>query len=116
QTLLTAEKGLGLRAFIAFAPGAMSWGNFVLRQRLERAVRNAKAPLFLVQARNDFSLGPSELLGPIVRAKGPPNDAKIYPAFGTTPKEGHAAFATHAGGIAVWSQDVFNFLDIALKK
>jgi len=115
QTLLAAEKGLGLRAFVPFAPGAMSWSNAAVRQRLERAVRNAKAPLFLAQAQNDYSLGPSQLLAPLVRAKGPPNDAKVYPAFGTTPQEGHGAFAIRADGIAVWSSDVFTFLDQAME-
>ncbi|MGC1582802.1 MAG: hypothetical protein WA766_15040, partial [Candidatus Acidiferrales bacterium] len=37
-------------------PGAMSWRNPALRERLERAVRNAKAPIFLAQAENDYSL------------------------------------------------------------
>jgi hypothetical protein len=50
----------------------MSWSNPVLQKRLEQAVRNAKAPMFLAQARNDFSLGPSQVLGPIIRAKGAP--------------------------------------------
>jgi len=113
QTLLTAENGLGIRAFIAFAPGAMSWRNPAVRQRLERAVRNAKAPIFLAQAQNDYSLGPSEVLGPMVRAKGPPNEAKIYPAFGTTHQQGHAGFAVR-GGIPTWSPDVFAFLNAVM--
>jgi len=114
QTLLTAEKGLGIRAFMAFAPGAMTWSNPAVRARLEHAVRNAKAPLFLAQAKNDYSLGPSEVLGPMVRAKGPPNTAKIYPAFGTTHQDGHGAFAVR-GGIPIWSADGFAFLAAAMK-
>jgi carboxymethylenebutenolidase len=110
QTLLTAEKGLGLRAFIPFAPGAMSWADQALQQRLVQAVRNAKAPLFLAQAQNDFSLGPSQVLGPIIRAKGAPNDAKIYPPNGTTHEDGHGGFAVR-GGIPAWSPDVFGFLE-----
>jgi dienelactone hydrolase len=47
QTLLTAEKGLGARAFIAFAPAAHSWGNGALDQMLEDAVKHAKAPRVL---------------------------------------------------------------------
>jgi carboxymethylenebutenolidase len=54
QTLLLAEKGLGARAFVAFAPGAKSWGNEALEKRLENAVQNAKAPVFILQAKNDF--------------------------------------------------------------
>jgi dienelactone hydrolase len=42
QTLLTAEKGLGIRAFVPFAPGAMSFANRALRERMATAVRNAK--------------------------------------------------------------------------
>jgi poly(3-hydroxybutyrate) depolymerase len=114
QTLLTAEKGLGIRAFVPFAPGAQSWGNEALRRRLERAVRDAKAPIFLAQAENDYSLGPSEVLGPIIRAKGAPNDAKVYPAFGTTHQQGHGGFAVR-GGVPIWSTDVFAFLDSATR-
>jgi carboxymethylenebutenolidase len=110
QTLLTAEKGLGIRAFMPFAPGAMSWDNQALDQRLTQAARNAKAPLFLAQAQNDFSLGPSQVLGPIIRAKGAPNDAKVYPPNGATHEDGHAGFAVR-GGVPAWSGDVFGFLD-----
>jgi carboxymethylenebutenolidase len=110
QTLLTAEKGLGIRAFVPFAPGAMSWANQALERRLEQAVRNAKAPLYLARAQNDFSLGPSQVLGPIIRAKGAPNDAKVYPPNGTTHEEGHGGFAVR-GGIPAWSPDVFRFLE-----
>jgi len=113
QTLLTAEKGVGLKGFVAFAPGAMSWGNEAVRERLKKAVENAKAPIFLAQAQNDYSTGPSEVLGPLVRAKGSPNDAKLYPAFGSTHQEGHGGFAVR-GGIPIWSADVFAFLDRVL--
>jgi carboxymethylenebutenolidase len=115
QTLLTAEKGLGLRAFVPFAPGAQSWQNVALRQRLITAVQNAKAPIFLVQAKNDYSLGPSEVLGPFVRDKGPPNMAKVYPAYGTGSQDGHFGFATQPAGIAIWESDMFEFIAEALK-
>lgn len=114
QTLLAAEKGMGVKAFVVFAPGAMSWGNPELRKRLVRAAEGAKAPVFLAQAANDYSTGPSETLGPIVRRKGPPSDAKLYPAFGTTNQQGHGGFAVR-GGVPIWSPDVFAFLDRALK-
>jgi poly(3-hydroxybutyrate) depolymerase len=113
QTLLTAEKGLGIRAFIAFAPAAMSWNNEALQQRLMTAARNAEAPIYLAQAQNDYSLGPSEVLGPVIRAKGGLNDAKVYPAFGDTPQQGHGGFAV-GGGVPIWSPDVFAFLDRVL--
>jgi carboxymethylenebutenolidase len=115
QTLLTADSASDIRAFIAFAPGAIGWPrNQALRNRLELAVRNAKVPLFLAQAQNDYSIGPSEVLGPIVRAKGPPSQAKLYPPFGNTPQAGHGDFAAY-GGVPIWRSDVFNFLDRVMK-
>ena len=111
QTLLAAEKGLGISAFIAFAPGAMSWRNTLLRERLQDAVAKITAPLFLIQAANDFSTGPSEVLGPAIRAKGPPNRATLYPEFGSSHLDAHAAFATRTAGTDVWGADVLSFLD-----
>jgi dienelactone hydrolase len=87
QTLLASEKGLGTRAFIAFAPAAKSWSNGVLQKRLEIAVQNAKAPVFMLQAKSDFSIGPTEVLGKIAKANG--GKAEIYPAFGSTSQDGH---------------------------
>lgn len=113
QTLLAAENGLDCKAFIAFAPGAMSWDNPQLQKREAEAARRAHAPLFLIQARNDYSLGPSEVLGPIVKEKGGLNRAKVYPAFGTTLQEGDAGFACWEEGIAIWGGDVLEFLSAA---
>lgn len=111
QTLLAAEKNLGLRAAIPFAPGAMSWANMELEQREIAAVQDAKVPLFLLQSRNDYSIGPSETLGPIIRKKGGFNRAKLYPPFGTTHAEGHGGFACWEEGIAIWGNDVIDFLN-----
>lgn len=114
QTLLTAEKGLGLRAFVPFAPAAMSWeANPLLGARLVAALKNAQAPVFLIQAQNDFSLEPSRVLGPELKNKGPPNQSRVYPAFGTTHLEGHGAFACTEAGIQVWGEDVLAFLNAA---
>ena len=112
QTLLTAEKGLGARAFIAFAPAAQSWGNGALDQMLEDAVKHAKAPVFILQARNDYSIQPAEVLGKIAKAHG--GEARIYPRFGTSPQEGHWGFATTSAGIAIWGHDVLQFIEAAL--
>jgi dienelactone hydrolase len=114
QTLLTAEKGLGIRAFLAFAPAAQSW-NPVLAERLKRAVRQARAPVFIVQAQNDYSLEPSEVLGVELNKKGSPNAAKIYPSFGTSAQDGHWVFGSRPDGIAVWAPDVSRFLDATMR-
>ncbi len=114
QTLLAAEKGLGARAFIAFAPGAKSWANGNLQGRLENAVRKAKGPVFVLQAKNDFSIEPTKVLGKIAKANG--GQAEIYPAFGSNAQDGHWAFATSKAGIEVWQKDVLEFINSAFLK
>ncbi len=116
QTVLSAEKGLGVRAFVPFAPAAMSYANKTLRERLVLAAKNAKAPVFLLQAKNDYSTGPSELLAPILEKTGRGSRSKIYAAFGTTNQQGHGAFATSSLGATIWGNDVLDFLDAALKE
>jgi dienelactone hydrolase len=114
QTLLTAERGLGIRAFVAFAPAAQSW-NPVLAERLRLAVVRARAPVFVIQARNDYSLEPSRVLGRELEKKGAPSRAKVYPDFGETVRDGHARFGLRRDGIAVWSADVEAFLAASLR-
>jgi hypothetical protein len=95
----------------------MSWaGNPLLRERLLQAVKNIKAPMFLLQAENDYNLGPSELLGGELKRKGQPNRTKVYPPFGdkANPKDGHGGFAVR--GSDVWGADVLAFLDEVLKR
>ena len=125
QTLLAAEKGGGFRLAIAFAPGAMSWrdGRGPIPERLERAVKNRKLPLFILQARNDFNLGPTNVLGPLLDRVRLPHQVKQYPDFGVRAPGmsddewhglGHGAFATRGG--EVWGADVFAFIEEALKQ
>ena len=112
QTLLAAEKETGVRAFVVFSPGAASWKeNPLMQAMLRRSVRNAKAPVFVIQAQNDFTLEPSELLGKELERKGSPNRAKVYPPFGTTHAQGNM-FAL--SGCTTWSSDVFDFVREAL--
>jgi carboxymethylenebutenolidase len=115
QTLLSAEKGLGVRAFVPFSPGAMSWANTSLQTRLRQAAQNAKAPVLLIQAKNDFSTGPSEHLGPILKQLGAPSGSNLYDAFGSSPGQGHGAFACWSLGTQIWGNDVLQFLDAAQK-
>lgn len=113
QTILTAEKGLGIRAFLPFAPAAQSW-NPMLADRLKQAIRHARAPIFIIQAQNDYSVEPSKVLGAELNKKGSPNLAKIYPPFGTTVQDGHWGFGSRQEGIDVWAPDVTAFLDVTL--
>jgi carboxymethylenebutenolidase len=115
QTILTAEKELGVRAFVAFTPAAQSWANVLLRERLMSALKKAQLPVFLIQAEGDYSIGPYEVLGSYLNSKGGLNRAKLYPKFGSTPQEAHGRFAIGCEGIEIWGNDVAAFLKAALK-
>jgi polyhydroxybutyrate depolymerase len=113
QTLLTAERDarehLGVKCFVAMSPAAESWGNPNWAGRLTRAVEISHAPIFLMQARNDYNLGPSAVLGPIVDAKGPPSRARIFPDHGdpTDHAQGHGGFFADS---SAWGNDVVDYL------
>ena len=111
QALLSAEKGLGVSAFVSFAAAAKAWRNKRLQERLLKAVRDAKAPIFLIQAENDFSTRPSEVLGPVIRVNNPLNRVKLYPAFGDSKQDGHGRFGIRKEGIDIWSPDVLSFIN-----
>jgi carboxymethylenebutenolidase len=108
EAVLGAERG-GYCAAIDSAGGAMSWATAApdLENRLTFAVRNARAPIFFFQAENDFDLTPTRVLSAAMKAAGKPYEAKIYPAFGTSKKDGHTLGYF---GSRVWADDVFRFL------
>ncbi|HEY6350185.1 MAG TPA: prolyl oligopeptidase family serine peptidase [Candidatus Angelobacter sp.] len=109
QTLLAGERDLGIRALVPFAPGAMSWEqNQPLHGLLRNAVDNAKAPVFLIQAQNDYDLAPSQSLSKEAEKKHKDFQSRIYPAFGSSHQDGHWKFC--AAGMDVWGQDVLSFL------
>jgi dienelactone hydrolase len=123
QTLLSAEKGGGFKVALAFAPGAMSWGDGhgPINDRLEQAVKNRKIPMFILQAHNDYSLGPSNVLGPLLDNVKLLHKVKQYPDFGSrTPgmtdkewhQQGHGGFAMRGGD--VWGPDLFAFVEEGL--
>lgn len=114
QTLLIGERDLGIRALVPFAPGAKAWeGNVPLRSRLLQAVDRAKAPVFLIQAKNDFDLSPIQVLSKEAERKHKDFQSKLYPAFGHTNQDGHWGFCSSATD--VWGNDVLAFLDAQMK-
>jgi dienelactone hydrolase len=112
QTLMTAEKNPGIRAYVAFAPAAESWDVAELRDRLKKIVSDEKAPMFIIQAQGDYNLGPVEVLGALLFEKGDHEKFKrrLYPQFGCTNDDAHARFSMNCDGIVVWDQDVLAFL------
>ena len=81
--------------------------------RLVRAVDLAKAPVFLIQAENDYSLAPSRVLSKEANKKKKDFQSKVYPPFGSTHQDGHWGFCSSATD--VWGNDVLAFLETQTK-
>jgi carboxymethylenebutenolidase len=114
QTLLAGERDLSVKALVPFAPGAMSWEqNRFLQDLLLSAVDRARAPVFLIQAENDYSLAPSHALSKEANKKHKDFQSKIYPAFGKTHQDGHWGFCSSATD--VWGTEVLAFLEAQMK-
>jgi dienelactone hydrolase len=105
-TVLAAER-IPYCAAVDAAGGAQTWSP-ELSARLVRAVRQAQAPIFFLQADNDYTIAPSEVLAKKMWEAGRPSVVKIYPAFGASADDGHS-FAWR--GSDLWEPDVFRFLD-----
>jgi dipeptidyl aminopeptidase/acylaminoacyl peptidase len=116
QTVLAveanAEQKLGLRAAIDFAGGAMSWRSLSLRDRIVGAVWKATIPVLLIQAENDYDLGPSRTLAVELQQLGKPHKLLIFPPYGNTPAEGHGGFCSQ--GTNVWGPAVSSFMDASM--
>ena len=57
------------------------------------------------------------MLGTAIEKKGPPNRARLYPAFGPMDAHamGHGSFARWNIGTEIWGQDVLVFIDACFK-
>ena len=118
QTLLTAEQNarqsLGIAAFVTMSPAAESWRP-AWSQDLAGAIRAAKGPIFLMQARNDYNLGPTRELGPLVEARGAPSTCLLFPEHigGAVLQSDDPHAQGHAGFFAdpsAWGGAVIDFL------
>jgi dienelactone hydrolase len=108
QAVFGAEAG-GYCAAVNAAGGAESWKEATaLRERLIRAVRNAATPILFFQAENDFDTEPSRILFAERKAAGKPAELRIYPAFGSSERDGHSL---PYRGVHIWRDDVMAFLD-----
>jgi carboxymethylenebutenolidase len=115
QTLLAAERNLGLRAAITFAAAAMTWReSSEIRNRLIAAVRRATVPVFLIQAENDYDLSPTRVLTNEMEQAGKAHRSRIFPPYGTTHSDGHGGFCVR--GVEVWGDDVLAFLASNLRR
>lgn len=113
QTMLALERNPGYRVAVNLSGAADSWrGSSDLRSRLVAAARKATIPVFFVQAENDHDLTPNRVLSDEVRRAGTAVEAKVYPPFGTNPREGHS-FCVR--GTEIWGPDVLRFIETHLK-
>jgi len=113
QTMLAVEHGPGYRAAVNCSGAAETWrGSSDLQARLTAAARKATMPVFFLQAENDYDLNPNRVLSEEVRKSGKPVEAKVYPAFGSGPREGHS-FCVR--GTDIWGPDVVKFIETYLK-
>jgi dienelactone hydrolase len=112
QTVLMAERGVGLRAAVDFAGAAQTWKESPeLRDRLIKAVRQAQMQVLFIQAQNDYDLAPSRALAAEMEKVNKPHESLIFPTFGKTAQEAHE-FCVHGGEI--WAPKVFSFLNQAM--
>jgi dienelactone hydrolase len=113
QTMLAVERGPGYRVAVNCSGAAETWrGSSFLRSRLTTAAKKATMPVFFLQAENDHDLTPNRVLSEEVRKAGQPVEAKVYPAFGTGPRDGHS-FCVR--GINTWGPDVLRFIETYLR-
>jgi carboxymethylenebutenolidase len=115
ETVLAAERGTGLVAAIDFAGAAMSWASdsthdmAPLRARLVQAARNAKVPVFFIQAENDFDTTPSTVLSRTMQEAGKPMQVHIFPPYGVSHRDGHG-FCGGMNDHPAWGDEVLTFL------
>lgn len=113
QTMLAVERGPGYRVAVNCSGAAETWrGSSSLRSRLTAAATKATMPVFFLQAENDYDLTPNRVLSEEVRKSGKPVEAKVYPAFGTGPRDGHS-FCVRS--TKTWGSDVLQFIETHLK-
>jgi dienelactone hydrolase len=106
--MLAAERGLPFAGVADFAGAAINWERSALfRERMLKAARGAQIPVFVAQAANDYSTGPTVALGQALCLAGKVHRSRVYPAFGVTAGDGHGL---GVDGVDRWFDDVFAFL------
>jgi carboxymethylenebutenolidase len=82
ETVLGAER-VSYCAAIDATGAADTWEHSPeLQSVLTRSVRNSRAPIFFLQAENDYSLAPTKTLSAAMKDAGKTAEAKIYPRLG----------------------------------
>jgi carboxymethylenebutenolidase len=115
ESLLAAERAPGIVAAVDFAGASITWAdNPALQDRMKLAARNARVPVFFVQAENDYNTAPSRVLSDEMKRAGKPMRVHIFPPKGTTPQSGHAFCI--GGAHPPWGDEVLGFLAEAMPR
>jgi dipeptidyl aminopeptidase/acylaminoacyl peptidase len=77
------------------------------------AARNAKVPVFFIQAENDADIMPSRVLSEEVKNAGKPMRVHIFPPKGKTAMDGHSF--CRGGTSPPWGDEVLAFLTDSMK-
>jgi len=110
ESLFAAERGTGIVAAIDFAGAAATWAiNPTLQERMKSAARNARVPVFFLQAENDYDTTPSRVLSDEIKKAGKRVRVHVFPPNGTTHEDGHAFCI--GGGRPPWGNEVLAFLE-----
>jgi dienelactone hydrolase len=112
NTLLSAAKSKRFRCAVEFAGAAMNWDRTPgLRQLMTEAALKLTIPIFFIQAENDYSIRPTRELAQALAHSRVAFQAKVFPAFGCNPHEGHLF---ERDGARIWGPDVRQFLERTL--
>lgn len=107
-TLFAAAKSPRFRCAVEFAGAAMNWEKTpALRSSMHAAAERLTAPIFFLQAANDYSVRPTIELAEGLAGAAVRVESKVYPPLGLSRDEGHFLYRD---GIVVWSADVKRFL------
>lgn len=113
ESLFAVQRGTGIVAAIDFSGAAMTWAtNTPLQERMRAAAREAKVPVFFVQAANDYSTAPSLVLSDEMKRAGKAVRVRVYPPNGTSAEDGHSFCA--GGEHPPWGDEVLAFLREAM--
>jgi hypothetical protein len=85
---------------------------FAFTLTTHRRCEQSAMPVFFLEAENDPDLTPNRVLSEEVRKAGKPVVTKVYPAFGSGPREGHT-FCVR--GTEVWGPDALKFIETHFK-
>lgn len=108
HTLLALAADTRWRCGIDFSGGASQWAKHPkIKKLLLDAASILTQPIFLIQPKNDFNIGPTNELSELLERRSHTHTAKLFQPWGTDGAEAHRFCAA---GQQIWGPDVKRFL------